>query len=158
MVIKPKTLSKIAVAHVRDSGCVAQTVFDDAFWGGLDVVVNALDNVNARLYVDSRCVYFGRPLLESGTLGAKANTQVVVPNITENYGAQHGWFIADLHVGCGTASGGSKSVSTACLHLHKCKDEACQSCYVLQVLRATPRRNRRRCARSTVSRTTSTTA
>jgi hypothetical protein len=23
-------------------------VFDDAFWGGLDVVVNALDNVNAR--------------------------------------------------------------------------------------------------------------
>jgi ubiquitin-activating enzyme E1 len=65
----------------------SETVFDDAFWGALDVVVNALDNVNARLYVDSRCVYFGRPLLESGTLGAKANTQVVVPNITENYGA-----------------------------------------------------------------------
>ncbi len=61
-------------------------MFDDAFWGGLDVVVNALDNVNARLYVDSRCVYFGRPLLESGTLGAKANTQVVMPNVTENYG------------------------------------------------------------------------
>lgn len=67
---------------------VLQNVFDDDFWGGLDVVVNALDNVSARLYVDSRCVYFGRPLLESGTLGAKANTQVVVPNITENYGAR----------------------------------------------------------------------
>lgn len=39
-------------------------------------VVNALDNVNARLYVDSRCVYFGKPLLESGTLGPKCNTQV----------------------------------------------------------------------------------
>lgn len=25
-----------------------EDVFDDAFWGGLDVVVNALDNVNAR--------------------------------------------------------------------------------------------------------------
>jgi molybdopterin/thiamine biosynthesis adenylyltransferase len=36
-----------------------EDVFDDSFWGGLDVVVNALDNVNARLYVDSRCVYFG---------------------------------------------------------------------------------------------------
>ena len=64
-----------------------QDVFDDKFWGGLDVVVNALDNVNARLYVDSRCVYFQRPLLESGTLGAKCNTQMVIPNITENYGA-----------------------------------------------------------------------
>ena len=55
-------------------------MFDDAFWGGLDVVVNALDNVNARLYVDSRCVYFGTPLLESGTLGTKCNTQVAGPH------------------------------------------------------------------------------
>ena len=66
---------------------LAQDVFNDKFWGGLDLVVNALDNVSARLYVDSRCVYFQRPLLESGTLGAKCNTQTVVPNITENYGA-----------------------------------------------------------------------
>lgn len=26
----------------------AEDVFDDSFWEGLDVVVNALDNVNAR--------------------------------------------------------------------------------------------------------------
>jgi len=64
-----------------------EDVFNDPFWQGLDVVVNALDNVNARLYVDSRCVYFGVPLLESGTLGTKCNTQMVVPNLTENYGA-----------------------------------------------------------------------
>lgn len=53
-------------------------VFNDEFWEGLDVVVNALDNVNARLYVDSRCVYFQKPLLESGTLGTKCNTQVCI--------------------------------------------------------------------------------
>ena len=64
-----------------------EEVFDDEFWSGLDVVVNALDNVNARLYVDSRCVYFEKPLLESGTLGTKCNTQMVVPHLTENYGA-----------------------------------------------------------------------
>ena len=45
----------------------------------LTVVVNALDNVNARLYVDARCVYFCKPLLESGTLGPKCNTQMVIP-------------------------------------------------------------------------------
>lgn len=59
----------------------------DEFWDSLDVVFNALDNVNARLYVDSRCVYFNKPLLESGTLGTKCNTQVVLPRMTENYGA-----------------------------------------------------------------------
>ncbi|KAH7447696.1 hypothetical protein KP509_01G117400 [Ceratopteris richardii] len=64
-----------------------EMVFDDEFWENIDIVINALDNVNARLYVDSRCVYFQKPLLESGTLGTKCNTQVVIPHLTENYGA-----------------------------------------------------------------------
>lgn len=34
-----------------------------------------------------RCVYFGKALLESGTLGPKCNTQMVIPRLTENYGA-----------------------------------------------------------------------
>ncbi|KAI9153966.1 hypothetical protein LWI28_019105 [Acer negundo] len=65
----------------------SENVFDDTFWENLNVVVNALDNVNARLYIDQRCLYFQKPLLESGTLGAKCNTQMVIPHLTENYGA-----------------------------------------------------------------------
>ncbi|RWV88412.1 hypothetical protein BHE74_00039323, partial [Ensete ventricosum] len=64
-----------------------ENVFDDAFWESTDVVINALDNVTARMYIDARCVYFQKPLLESGTLGAKCNTQMVIPHLTENYGA-----------------------------------------------------------------------
>jgi ubiquitin-activating enzyme E1 len=65
-----------------------QHVFGDSFWNNeVDVVLNALDNVNARMYVDSRCVYFQKPLLESGTLGTKCNTQMVIHHLTENYGA-----------------------------------------------------------------------
>lgn len=64
-----------------------ESVFDDTFWENLSVVVNALDNVNARLYIDQRCLYFQKPLLESGTLGAKCNTQMIIPHLTENYGA-----------------------------------------------------------------------
>lgn len=64
-----------------------ENVFDASFWLSLDVVINALDNVKARLYVDRQCVFFGKPLLESGTLGTKCNTQMVVPHLTENYGA-----------------------------------------------------------------------
>ncbi|GAB4824302.1 E1 ubiquitin-activating protein, variant 3 [Ancistrocladus abbreviatus] len=68
-------------------GPETENVFDDTFWENLTAVINALDNVNARLYVDQRCLYFQKPLLESGTLGAKCNTQVVIPHLTENYGA-----------------------------------------------------------------------
>ncbi|KDP45776.1 hypothetical protein JCGZ_17383 [Jatropha curcas] len=68
-------------------GPETENVFDDVFWENLSVVINALDNVNARLYVDQRCLYFQKPLLESGTLGAKCNTQMVIPHLTENYGA-----------------------------------------------------------------------
>lgn len=64
-----------------------ENVFNDTFWENLSVVINALDNVNARLYIDQRCLYFQKPLLESGTLGAKCNTQMIIPHLTENYGA-----------------------------------------------------------------------
>lgn len=60
-------------------------MFNEAFWNGLDGVTNALDNVDARQYVDRRCVFFRKPLLESGTLGTKGNTQVVLPHKTESY-------------------------------------------------------------------------
>eukprot|EP00928_Gymnodinium_smaydae_P037263 TRINITY_DN258_c0_g2_i2.p1 TRINITY_DN258_c0_g2~~TRINITY_DN258_c0_g2_i2.p1 ORF type:complete len:626 (+),score=177.76 TRINITY_DN258_c0_g2_i2:1235-3112(+) len=63
-----------------------EDTFDDEFWQKLDCVVNALDNIQARMYVDSRCVWFARPLLESGTLGTKANVQVVLPFQTQSYG------------------------------------------------------------------------
>ncbi|CAN4113790.1 unnamed protein product [Withania somnifera] len=68
-------------------GPETENVFDDTFWENLSVVINVLDNVNARLYVDQRCLYFQKPLFESGTLSAKCNTQMVIPHLTENYGA-----------------------------------------------------------------------
>lgn len=60
-------------------------IFHEDFWDELDGVTNALDNVEARTYVDRRCVFFHKPLLESGTLGTKGNTQVVLPRQTESY-------------------------------------------------------------------------
>ena len=62
-----------------------ESVFNEDFWRNLDGVTNALDNVEARTYVDRRCVFFQKPLLESGTLGTKGNTQVVLPHLTESY-------------------------------------------------------------------------
>lgn len=64
-----------------------EEVYNDAFWTPLTGVCNALDNVPARLYVDQRCIFFRKSLLESGTLGPKGNTQVIVPFLTESYGS-----------------------------------------------------------------------
>lgn len=73
------------VAHENRVGVETESIYDDSFFEALDGVANALDNVDARIYMDRRCVYYRKPLLESGTLGTKGNTQVVVPFLTESY-------------------------------------------------------------------------
>ena len=66
-------------------GAETENTYTDDFFGSLDGVANALDNVEARTYMDRRCVFYRLPLLESGTLGTKGNTQVVIPDLTESY-------------------------------------------------------------------------
>jgi len=66
-------------------GAETENIFNDDFFEALDGVANALDNIEARTYMDRRCVYYNKPLLESGTLGTKGNTQVVIPKVTESY-------------------------------------------------------------------------
>jgi len=68
-------------------GPETENIFGDSFYSSLDGICTALDNVEARLYVDSKCLFYRLPMLESGTLGTKGNTQIVVPHMTENYGA-----------------------------------------------------------------------
>ena len=60
-------------------------LFNDDFWTNLDFVVNAVDNVKARQYVDGQCVWFEKPLFESGTLGTKCHSQIIIPHSTISY-------------------------------------------------------------------------
>lgn len=79
---------KIKVRAYEQKACGdTETFFNDDFFESLDMVCTALDNVDARLYIDNRCVFYHKPMLESGTLGPMGNTQIVVPRLTENYGA-----------------------------------------------------------------------
>ncbi|KAL4919547.1 hypothetical protein BDW62DRAFT_209750 [Aspergillus aurantiobrunneus] len=82
--MNPELEGKIVTLKDR-VGPDTEEIFNEDFWESLDGVTNALDNVEARTYVDRRCVFFRKPLLESGTLGTKGNTQVVLPRITESY-------------------------------------------------------------------------
>lgn len=83
-VMNPELKGHFVTMHDR-VGADTEHIFDEKFWISLDGVTNALDNVDARRYVDQRCVFFQKPLLDSGTLGTKGNTQVVIPRLTESY-------------------------------------------------------------------------
>ncbi|XP_062853593.1 ubiquitin-like modifier-activating enzyme 1 isoform X2 [Trichomycterus rosablanca] len=64
----------------------SECIYTHQYYSSLGGVVAALDNVEARVYLDERCVQYQKPMLEGGTLGAKGSTQVVVPHLTESYG------------------------------------------------------------------------
>ncbi|MEE6460397.1 hypothetical protein FKM82_000949, partial [Ascaphus truei] len=69
-----------------DKVCPAtENIYRDEFYTRQDIVVTALDNVEARRYVDSRSVSNLCPLLDSGTMGTKGHTEVIVPHLTESY-------------------------------------------------------------------------
>lgn len=63
-------------------------IFSDKFFQEMSIATNALDNVQARRYVDIRCLENRIPLLESGTLGPKGHVQVIIPDLTETYGSK----------------------------------------------------------------------
>jgi len=78
-----------ATAYESKVGPDTEVLFNDDFFDSLTCVCTALDNVEARKYVDQRCLFYRKPMLDSGTLGTKGSTQVVIPGKTENYGATH---------------------------------------------------------------------
>lgn len=73
-------------SHANKVGPGGASPFGESFWSNeVDIVLNALDNVEARLYIDRLCVTYKIPLVDAGTLGQKGNVQVVVPHQSESY-------------------------------------------------------------------------
>ncbi|XP_075742971.1 ubiquitin-like modifier-activating enzyme 1 [Rhipicephalus microplus] len=73
------------ISHEDRVGPETESVYNDSFFEGLNGVASALDNIEGRHYIDRRCVYYCKPLIDSGTLGTKGNVQVIVPFLTESY-------------------------------------------------------------------------
>ncbi len=64
-------------------------IYNEEFFEDQTVVTNALDNVQARLYIDSKCISARTPLIDSGTLGPKGHVQIILPHLeTESYASQ----------------------------------------------------------------------
>lgn len=60
-------------------------VFHDEFWESLDFVLNAVDNLNARRFIDEKAAFYRKPTFESGTDGTKGTTNIFIPFKTNCY-------------------------------------------------------------------------
>ncbi|GAC97279.1 hypothetical protein PHSY_004864 [Pseudozyma hubeiensis SY62] len=73
------------VAHHAN---IKEPRFGVSYFQGFDLVLNALDNLDARRWVNKMCVASGVPLLESGTTGFRGQVQPIRPGLTECYDCQ----------------------------------------------------------------------
>lgn len=60
------------------------TIYNEQFYKQ-KIVMNALDNVQARMFLDKQCVNARSYMIDSGTLGPKGHVQTVIPFKTESY-------------------------------------------------------------------------
>ena len=82
--IKKKDTSMNVKAHLRKLGKDNMGSVNELFHDK-NIIVNALDNLTARRFVDGVCYDRCLPLFESGTMGMKGNTQPIIPYLTETY-------------------------------------------------------------------------
>ncbi|XP_009475144.1 PREDICTED: ubiquitin-like modifier-activating enzyme 7 [Nipponia nippon] len=77
-------------AHQNQVGPATESLYGDDFFRRLDGVVSALDTLEARAYLESRCLRYLTPLLDSGTEGPRGNVLAMVPLVTKPLGPAGG--------------------------------------------------------------------
>ncbi|TKY85119.1 hypothetical protein EX895_006199 [Sporisorium graminicola] len=70
------------VAHHAN---IKEPRFGVAYFQNFDLVMNALDNLDARRWVNKMCIAANIPLIESGTTGFHGQVQPIRPGVTECY-------------------------------------------------------------------------
>ncbi|CCE80122.1 Piso0_003221 [Millerozyma farinosa CBS 7064] len=63
-------------------------LFPVSWWSEFSYVFNALDNLEARRYVNQICLYLKKPLMESGTTGYDGQVQPIYPYVSECFDCQ----------------------------------------------------------------------
>ena len=62
-----------------------EELFNENFFKSQDFVLIAVDNVKARNYINNQCTLHGVKLIECGTLGENASSQLIIPFVSEEY-------------------------------------------------------------------------
>ena len=86
---KVKSMNPCVVVEAHENKVCNESLntYNETFFKSLTCVANALDNVEARKFVDMLCVYYNKFLIDPGTLGTKGHVQVIIPGKSESYGS-----------------------------------------------------------------------
>ena len=76
-----------------------EDLFSEEFYKKQDFVLIAVDNVKARNYINNQCTLNRIKLIECGTLGENASSQLIIPFVSEEY---KGTETNDNKIGVGT--------------------------------------------------------
>ena len=60
-------------------------LFGENFYKKQEFVLIAVDNVKARKYINNQCIFNRIKLIECGTLGENASSQLIIPFVSEEY-------------------------------------------------------------------------
>lgn len=90
--------SKIACSRINDLNqsfnCIgfqskvckeSENIFTENFWSKQNFIINAVDNIEARKYIANKSKLYNKILIDSGTNGTKANSQIIIPYKTIDY-------------------------------------------------------------------------
>lgn len=74
--------------HGQHGNIMDTKQFPVSWWRQFDMVYNALDNLEARRFVNQMCLFLGKPLIESGTTGYQGQVQPIFPYLSECFECQ----------------------------------------------------------------------
>jgi ubiquitin-activating enzyme E1 len=62
-----------------------ENIFNENFYNNQEFVLIAVDNVKARNYINKQCTLYRIKLIECGTLGEQASSQLIIPFVSDEY-------------------------------------------------------------------------
>ena len=62
-----------------------ENLFSEDFWKNQNFIINAVDNIEARKYIANKSKIYNKILIDNGTNGTKANSQIIIPYKTADY-------------------------------------------------------------------------
>jgi len=66
-----------------------ENIFSDTFWDNQDIIINAVDNVKARFYINEKVAIHKKFNIDAGTLGVHSSCCFFLKNISKTYREQN---------------------------------------------------------------------
>ena len=60
-------------------------IFNEKFWNEQTCIIDAVDNIQTRNYIDNQCTAYGKCHIDSGIVGTNGHVQMIIPHTTSCY-------------------------------------------------------------------------